>query len=157
MFRAICFQSSILCTLHSLWVNKPSSIHSLALNICLTEELPAYSPWCPYLTKDGKLLKAGTLAIFIFLFPECLVQWISVCTEFKQHRLRRGLKRSRASCLQKSLCTYQLWCVSLKDTQEIRFHKLSIIHELSTFLQHSHLVHGNFGGFISAGGICYKC
>lgn len=78
------------------------------MNNCFAYKLLIYLPWCPHphLLGDGKLFKAGTLVISLFLFPEYLAQWISLCIEFKQHSLRRGLERLGASCLQTDVCAY---------------------------------------------------
>lgn len=115
----------------------------------------------PCLLGDGKLLKAGTLVISTFLFPECLAQWTFLCVEVKQHTLiRRGLEKLRASCLP-DRCAYLHICPNaqqsvIKGRPQGRFNSFSITHDLSTFLHHSHLVHRNFGGFILADGIYYK-
>lgn len=128
------------------------------MNNCFAYKLLIHLPWCPqpYLLGDGKLLKAETLVISLFLFPEYLAQWISLHIEFKQHSLRRGLERLGASCLQTD-------CVCLHICSNTQLHpwgksdRFSIIHDLPTFLHPLHLVHRNFGGFILVDGIYYKC
>lgn len=109
---------------------------------------------------DGQLLKARILVNFTFLFPECLVQRRASYNEFKQHVFRKGLGSEsflppdRWVDLQSSPSAQHF---VIKGHQRGRLHRFLIISDLATFLHHSHLVHRNFGGFILADGIYYKC
>lgn len=160
-FRATCFQSwHSLSTTHS---SRPTRLPpSMPPNWLSALHKSYFYTWqgASCLLGDGQLLKARILIIFIFLFPECLAQRRALYSEFKRHTFRRGLARGRASCLQIGVCTYTVDPVPntvIKGQQPGRCDRLSIISDLSTFLHHSHLVHRNFGGFILADGIYYKC
>lgn len=126
LYHIASMSTSLPWTNHPKWV---STLHKSYVYSC---------HGAPCLLGDGKLLKAGTLVISTFLFPECLAQWTFLCVEVKQHTLtRRDLENLRASC-PPDRCAYLHICPNaqqsvIKGHPRGRFNSLAIIHDLSTY------------------------